>query len=658
MEKNYVKINLYNFCSTFATHLLYCMYAIVIKIISYEEDVMKKTLKYSVMAFITALLFVVASACTNNNGAASAQASDNAVVKASYDRGALAASKADFTLAAEKVKSQTGKTDKATCFSCHEGVSELHTRGAHKDLDCTNCHFDITAEHTETPTPENRPKVNMNWEACGQCHDNQMHSFLEVGKHRPARFEKSNFNGRSPNPAWDKLMAPYGFTKEHAATRSHSLMLIDQFVVDRAFGGQFQPKNGWNYIFEAGPVWDVLYDAKEKDPNFKDLPQTARAVNPVCMNCKTMDHMLDWAYLGEPNPKAKWSRLSNPVEMAKNMNHALNCFFCHDPHSAEPRIVRDALIEAMTSEADYAKNNLYQTDANKVKAEVRVITTRSMFADENEPKMIRKIAILPKDDPRRQSLQCAQCHVEYNCAAGTDTVTGAKIGFDDPRTNHFPLKNALALYDHYFVNLKFGDFKNKFSGAMLWKGQHPEFETYYNSIHDKAGVSCVQCHMETVEKGGKLEYTSHFVQSPRYILDATCLTSDCHGTGADKHANWQGKDADYVKVSTNWTAEDAKYSIDSIKTYTTGRMRKAEFWLAQLIDTIALAERLGVDKATLDAARTQHTKAHILWEYWTAENSDGFHNPALARESLTQSINESMKGYDMLDAAMKKLAAK
>ena len=53
----------------------------------------------------------------------------------------------------------------------------------------------------------------MNWEACGQCHDSQMHSFLDVGKHRPARFEKSNFNGRSPNPAWDKLMSPYSFTK-------------------------------------------------------------------------------------------------------------------------------------------------------------------------------------------------------------------------------------------------------------------------------------------------------------------------------------------------------------------------------------------------------------------------------------------------------------
>lgn len=53
---------------------------------------MKKILKYSVMAFITALLFVFAAACQNNNStSASAQApassADNAVVKAGYDRG-------------------------------------------------------------------------------------------------------------------------------------------------------------------------------------------------------------------------------------------------------------------------------------------------------------------------------------------------------------------------------------------------------------------------------------------------------------------------------------------------------------------------------------------------------------------------------------------
>lgn len=45
-------------------------------------------------------------------------------------------------------------------------------------------------------------------------------------------------------------------------------------------------------------------------------------------------------------------------------------------------------------------------------------------------------------------------------------------------------------------------------------------------------------------------------------------------------------------------------------------------------------------------------KAHILWEWWTAENSDGFHNPELARESLTQSIDESQKGIEILNSAM------
>ena len=39
-----------------------------------------------------------------------------------------------------------------------------------------------------------------------------------------------------------------------------------------------------------------------------------------------------------------------------------------------------------------------------------------------------------------------------------------------------------------------------------------------------------------------------------------------------------------------------------------------------------------------------HDRAHILWEWWTAENSDGFHNPEQARESLTQSINASQEG--------------
>jgi len=64
-----------------------------------------------------------------------------------------------------------------------------------------------------------------------------------------------------------------------------------------------------------------------------------------------------------------------------------------------------------------------------------------------------------------------------------------------------------------------------------------------------------------------------------------------------------------------------------------------------------------VDPAVIKEAQEQHQKAHVLWEWWTAENSDGFHNPSLARESLTRSVEESKKGIKLLDDAMQKKTA-
>ena len=83
-------------------------------------------------------------------------------------------------------------------------------------------------------------------------------------------------------------------------------------------------------------------------------------------------------------------------------------------------------------------------------------------------------------------------------------------------------------------------------------------------------------------------------------------------------------------------------------------MRKAEFWISTLIDKIVEAKNAKVDAVVIQDAQTQHLKAHILWEFWTAENSDGFHNPGLARESLTRSIDESQRGIALLDKAMSK----
>ncbi len=80
----------------------------------------------------------------------------------------------------------------------------------------------------------------------------------------------------------------------------------------------------------------------------------------------------------------------------------------------------------------------------------------------------------------------------------------------------------------------------------------------------------------------------------------------------------------------------------------------ADFWLSSLIDKIVEAKNAKIDTTSIQEAQTQHLKAHILWEFWTAENSDGFHNPDLARESLTKSIDESQKGIALMNKAMGK----
>jgi formate-dependent nitrite reductase cytochrome c552 subunit len=81
-------------------------------------------------------------------------------------------------------------------------------------------------------------------------------------------------------------------------------------------------------------------------------------------------------------------------------------------------------------------------------------------------------------------------------------------------------------------------------------------------------------------------------------------------------------------------------------------MRKAEFWLSALIDKIVEAKKLKVDEAVLKQAQEQHQKAHILWEWWTAENSDGYHNPEQAREALGRSVEDSKKGIELISKAI------
>ncbi|MEK6698532.1 MAG: ammonia-forming cytochrome c nitrite reductase subunit c552 [Nitrospirota bacterium] len=504
-----------------------------------------------------------------------------------------------------------------TCYTCHDPVKQLHTMGKHSKVNCSKCHAGLE-KHAANPGPDTRPATNTSWEACGQCHKEQYQSFMKQALHRPARDEKSQLTNRSPNPFWDKLMAGHGFTKEHNLTRSHVNMLTDHLIVDRAYGGRFQAKNGWEYIFEKGKAWDILTDTHHETKEHKAfIPQSAAAANPVCLQCKSQDQILKWSYMGDKvEGKTTWDRTSNVVELAKDLSHGLNCFYCHDPHAAKPRIVRDGLIQALTRpEAD----TLWHKDPKRTNIKVIDMGLRGFN---------RKIAILDKYDTR---LQCGQCHVEYNCNPGTDTKTGEPVKMGDQRTNHFPYKDVFGLYEHYKNQINFLDFKHAITGGLLWKAQHPEAEAFYNSKHAKAGAGCDTCHTPKMKnKQGKM-FTSHFAVTPKVQLKETCLTSRCH---------------------PKWTEEEAKYAIDSVKAHIKGKMRKAEFRISVLIDKIVTAKAANVDPEVIKKAQDQHLKAHILWEFWTAENSDGFHNPDMAKEALMKSAQEAFDGIKLIDDAM------
>lgn len=510
------------------------------------------------------------------------------------------------------------------CYGCHDPVKELHSGGKHAKVNCVNCHSGLS-KHVAAPGPDTRPTTDTSWEACGKCHKEQYDSFMQVAYHRPARDEKSQLTNRAPNPFWDKLMAGHGFTKEHNLTRSHVNMLTDHLVVDRAYGGRFQPKHGWEYVLEKGRAWDILEDRYPDSPDHKPfIPQSAAAANPVCLQCKSQDHILKWSFMGEPAPGAQWSRTSKVVELVKDLQHGLNCFTCHDPHAAKPRIVRDGLIEALTR-AD--GDTLWHRDPKRTGIKVIEMGTRGFT---------RKIALLDSYDTR---LQCGQCHVEYNCNPGYDPknpdTSKYNITMTDKRTNHFPYKDVFEIYDHYVNKVGFLDFKNALTGGLLWKAQHPEAETFYNSKHAKVGARCDSCHTPKVKdkKSGKT-YTSHFAVTPRVMLKETCLK--CH---------------------PKWTEEQARYEIDSIKAFIRGKLRKAEFHLSALIDKIVEGKKAGLDPDVIKQAQDQHLRAHILWEWWTAENSDGFHNPEMARESLTRSVDESQKGIKIISDALAAKAA-
>jgi formate-dependent nitrite reductase cytochrome c552 subunit len=137
----------------------------------------------------------------------------------------------------------------------------------------------------------------------------------------------------------------------------------------------------------------------------------------------------------------------------------------------------------------------------------------------------------------------------------------------------------------------------------LTKLQHPETETFWGSKHERAGIECKDCHMPKVkDKKGK-SFTFHGQRSARYMLKDTCVR--CH---------------------SYWSQEAAEYQVDAIQNYVRGKMRKV-IWPGERSRPIPAQKTLAKDELKEVALPRQGLICGVV----DCRNSDGFHNPELAR---------------------------
>ncbi len=203
-----------------------------------------------------------------------------------------------------------------------------------------------------------------------------------------------------------------------------------------------------------------------------------------------------------------------------------------------------------------------------------------------------------------RSVVCANCHVEYYFAGEGKYLT-------------FPWDEGTKVEEMwaYYTEIGFKDWEYPNTKTPMLKAQHPDYEMFMaGSTHYEAGVACADCHMPYV-RDGAAKYSMHDIHSPLLNPDLAC--GQCHTDTA--YVVGRVKDIQDKVYATKIAAEDA--IIDAITAIQ------------------AAAAAPGGDAALLDQARLLHRQAQFYWDYVSAENSMGFHNPEYALSILSQSTN-------------------
>lgn len=195
----------------------------------------------------------------------------------------------------------------------------------------------------------------------------------------------------------------------------------------------------------------------------------------TCWTCKGPDVPRVMKEQGVANfYKAPWSKWGDQI-----MN-SVGCSDCHDSKTMDLKPARPALYEAW----------------QRVGKDVNKATHQEM-----------------------RSLVCAQCHTEYFFKGEGQYLT-------------FPQDSGMTVeaMEKYYDAMNYKDYTHALSRAPILKAQHPGYEIHQMGIHGQRGVSCTDCHMPYMSKGG-VKYTDHHIMSPLANIERTCQT--CHRQSAE-----------------------------------------------------------------------------------------------------------------------------
>ena len=324
-------------------------------------------------------------------------------------------------------KAKAGAFDASACYGCHRPIKDLH--GAGQAQDASAATRATTARRSIWRMRRRGRRTKTDLANCGACHQNQYKSYAQMNWHRTRALREEAVRRPRAGP---RLRPADDAARFHEGAQPAALAHVRAARPVRRRPRVRRPLRARR---KAGATSREPATSTCGTWSSTSIPTTPtrrlQARHGGRRECRVpvLQDAGPHPRMGVHGRSGARRQVEPHVEgrrAGEGVNHALNCIFCHDPHAAKPRIVRDALIQALTrTEAP----TLYSQDPN-----ARPRSTSRTWACAASRARSRCW------NATTASCSAAQCHVEYNCNPGFNPTTGEADRDGGPADQLFPVR--------------------------------------------------------------------------------------------------------------------------------------------------------------------------------------------------------------------------